>query len=119
MRSIRRGALALLALVAGCERVPVDDAPLNITVAAEGPGTRLALHPAPHVKINARLVPALESSDGAVLRFTSGRMTADSAYFAEPPSVLVAGHRAEVHGTLRASLCRDDERVCRQVTIPI
>jgi hypothetical protein len=119
MRSTRPAALALLALFAGCARVPSDEAPLRLTVAAEGPGTRLALHPAPHFKINARLVPALESSDGAVLRFASGRLTADSAYFAEPPSVLVSGRRAEVHGTLRASVCRDDERVCRQVAIAL
>jgi hypothetical protein len=116
---MRRGVLALLALFAGCERVPPDQAPLRLTAAAEGPGTRLALHPAPHIRINARLVPALEWSDGAVLRFTTGRLTADSAYFAEPPSVLVAGRRAEVHGTLRASVCRDDERVCRQVTLAL
>ncbi|MGN6392304.1 MAG: hypothetical protein ACTHM9_08680 [Gemmatimonadales bacterium] len=84
-----------------------------------GADTRLTLEAAPHLKINARLAPSLELSNGTVLRFTVGRLTADSAYFAEPPSATLAGRHPAVHGTLRASVCRDDEQVCRSVSARI
>jgi hypothetical protein len=61
----------------------------------------------------------LELADGSRLRFTAPGLTADSAYFAEPPSTVLAGHPGLVHGTLRASVCRDDERVCRSVTVEL
>ncbi|MDQ3136766.1 MAG: hypothetical protein M3Q93_04170, partial [Gemmatimonadota bacterium] len=63
--------------------------------------------------------PALELSDGTVLRFDAARLTADSAYFTEPTTALLSGRRADVHGTLRASVCRDDEQVCRTVTLEL
>jgi hypothetical protein len=84
-----------------------------------GPDTRLTLHAGPHVKINARLAPALELDDQTILRFRTGLRTADSAYYTEPPSAVLPGRHAQVHGTLRASVCRDDEQICRAVRMEI
>lgn len=111
-----RGTLAALALALGCTR-PTEPAPLRISTAPLGADTRLTLYPAPHLKINARLPPALELADGTILRFSADRLSADSAYFAVPPVARLTGHARQVRGTLRASVCRDDELVCRSLTI--
>jgi hypothetical protein len=94
--------------------------PIRVTTRAELAGTRLVLEAGPHLKINARLAPALElDGGGTVVRFTARRLTPDSAYFAEPPSATLPGRHPAVHGTLRASVCRDDEQVCRSVRVRI
>jgi hypothetical protein len=111
--------LVALGIAAACVRPPVDSGPLRITIAAAGPDTRVTLHAGPHLKINARLAPALELGGGTILRFRSGRLTPDSAYYAEAPSAVLPGRHARVHGMLRASVCRDDEQVCRTVTLKI
>lgn len=98
---------------------PRSDSPLYLTAAARGPDTQVTLHAAPHLKINARLAPALELAGGTVLRFAGTHLTPDSAYFAEPPSALLTGRHDVVHGTLRASVCRDDEQVCRSLTLKL
>jgi hypothetical protein len=92
--------------------------PFRLTTSAAGADTRLTLLAAPGYKVNARLAPALELPDGTVLRFDAAR-TADSAYFAEPAHALLAGRHAQVHGTLRASVCRQDELVCRSLTLEL
>jgi hypothetical protein len=108
-----------LVAVLGCRGPAAPPAGLRLTATMVGPETRLTLHAEPHLKISARLVPVLELADGSLLRFSAAGRTADSAYFAEPPSTVVAGHPDPVHGTLRASVCRDDERVCRSVRIEL
>ena len=110
---------ASLALAAACSRPPAESGTLQLTTAPSGPDTRLTLRAGPHLKINARLAPALELGDGTLLRFRTGLRTADSAYYAEPPSAVLPGRHARVHGTLRASVCRDDEQVCRAVRVEI
>ena len=107
--------LALAVLACGGGR---PDAPFRVTTSAAGADTRLTLITAPGYKVNARLAPALELPDGTVLRFDAAR-TADWSYFAEPAHVLLAGRHAQVHGTLRASVCRQDELVCRSLTLEI
>ena len=107
------------AALAGCRPPPRPDVPLYLGVAPQGPDTRVTLYAVPHLKINARLAPALELGGGKVLRFTGSHLTPDSAYFTEPPSALVPGRHDRPHGTLRASVCRDDERVCRSVTLEL
>jgi hypothetical protein len=109
----RASALALALLACGGER---PAAPFRVTASAAGADTRLTLHAAPGYKVNARLAPALELPDGTVLRFDATR-TADSSYFAEPAHALLPGRHAQVHGTLRASVCRLDELVCRSLTL--
>jgi hypothetical protein len=111
--------LVALGLAAACSRPPIAPGPLQVTTTPSGPNTRVTLRAAPHLKINARLVPALELDDRTVLRFRTGLRTADSAYYAEPPSALLPGRHPRVHGTLRASVCRDDEQVCRAVRVEI
>ena len=111
--------VALLATAAACSARPEHSAPLHLTAAPSGPDTRLTLYTAPHLKLNARVAPALELGNGTVLRFRTGRRTADSAYFAEPPSAVLPGRHNAVHGTLRASVCRDDEQVCRSLTVEL
>ena len=96
-----------------------DASPLRLTAAPDGPDTRLALVADSGFEINARLAPALELTDGTVLRFETGRRTADSAYFAEPPSARLAGRHHRAHGTLRASVCREDEQVCRSISLEL
>jgi hypothetical protein len=108
-----------MGLASACTRPRVEPSPLQITTAPSGPDTRLILHANPHLKINARLAPALELRDGTVLRFGAALLTADSSYYAEPPSAVLTGRHARVHGTLRASVCRDDEQVCRAVRVVI
>jgi len=108
--------LGMLGAATGCAR---PDAPLRIESRPAGADTRLTVDAAPHLKINARLAPSLKLANGTILRFTGGRLTADSAYFAEPPSATLPGRHPQVHGTLRASVCQDDEQVCRSVSVRI
>jgi hypothetical protein len=92
---------------------------LRLRAARAGPDTRLTLLAAPGIEINARLAPALELPNGTIVRFVTGRRTADSAYFAEPPSARLPGRHDRVHGTLRASVCRNDALVCRSITLQL
>jgi len=75
---------------------------------------RLSLVPAPGARINALLPPALERSDGSVLRFDGPDRTPDSSYYTAPPSLLVEGPAT---GTIRASVCPAGEEVCRVVIV--
>ena len=106
-------------LVAGLACGRGAPAPLRLTTAAVGPDTRVTLVPEAGLKVNARVAPALELPDGRILRFGDARLTADSAYFAEPASARLPGRHARVRGTLRASVCRADEQVCRILTIEL
>lgn len=112
------GVMATALLVSACARPVPPPAELRVESAPIGADTRVTLVAGPDLKINARLKPALELADGTVLRFDSPRLTADSAYFAEPPVAIAAGRR-RIRGMLRASVCRVDERVCRSVTLEI
>ena len=107
--------LALAAL--GC--TASAPGPVRLATAGAGPDTRVTLIAEPGLKVNARLAPALELPDGTVLRFGAARLTEDSAYFAEPATALIPGHHRRLHGTLRASVCRDDERLCRSLTLEL
>lgn len=80
---------------------------------------RLRLVGAPGAHINARLKPALELDNGAVLRFDSPHVTADSAYFVDAPTV-VAPMEASVHsGIVRASICSAGEKLCRTFALAV
>jgi hypothetical protein len=111
----------LLALLA-CGRASdaqTGGQPLAIRLESAGDSSRLVLTAAPGWKVGARLKPALETDEGLVFRFDAARLTSDSAYFAEPPIVIVPGRRSMVQGTLRASACAAGERVCRVVTMEV
>lgn len=103
----RRGLL--LALLAGCVGTP---APVELRVERTATAIRLRLHPAPGWRINALLPPAFEPVGASPIRFTGPRLTADSAYYAEPPVAILPGD-GPPRGTLRASICAAGEQVCR------
>jgi hypothetical protein len=92
-----------------------------VTRSPEDDGSRLTLVASPGIRINAQLKPALELTDGTALRFDSPKLTPDSAYFAEPPTVRLAGPWRGVRGTLKASIC-GEEPACRpfvrEVSLP-
>lgn len=110
---------ATLAFTASCGVPPGRSEMLSIQSAPAGRHTEITLHAAPGLKVNARLKPALELTDGRVFRFDSPHLTPDSSYFTEPPSTLVAGRPAGVHGKLRASVCDAGGIVCRIVVVDL
>ena len=118
---LRRTTAAVIAagVLGSCAGPGGTPAILRLRTAAAGPDTRLTLLAAPGFEINARLAPALELPNGTIVRFVSGRRTADSAYFAEPPSARLPGRHERIHGTLRGSVCRTDELVCRSITLQL
>lgn len=91
--------------------------PLRVESAPAGANTRLTLLASPGLKLNARLKPALELPDGRVIRFDSPHLTADSAYFADPPTAIAAGRQGRWRGKLRASVCDAGASVCRSVEL--
>lgn len=115
------GLWLVLGALACARALPEPNAhrPLAVQVSQAGDSVRLVLLAAPGWKINARLKPVVEAVDGRRLQFDARRVTADSAYFAEPPSVVAAGRAEGVRGTLRASVCSAGETVCRVVTLEV
>ena len=107
-------AWVLPALFAACSAVPASNPYLSLESAPVGAETRLTLRPAPGARINARLKPALERTDGSILRFEGASVTADSSYFTAPPVLMVHG---DARGIVRASVCPEGERVCRMVEV--
>jgi hypothetical protein len=111
------GVAALILLGQACRNAtPAQE--LTVASRSDGGRTTLVLRPASGVRINARVLPAVELSDGTVLRLSSDSLTPDSAYFTAPPEgALPAG--IPLRGIVRASICREDEPVCRVVLVPL
>ena len=109
----------VLLLAAACSGERDAGAPVRLKTSPAGEHTLVTLIPASHIKLNARLKPALELADGSVLRFDTPRLTADSAYFAEPPAAVLPGRHRRVRGTLRASVCENDAPVCRALVMEL
>lgn len=110
----RAGVVALMLAVAACRPA----VPFQLAV-EHGEVSRLRLVGAPGAHINARLKPALELEDGTVLRFDSPHLTADSAYFADSPTV-EAPRAGPVHaGIVRASVCSAGEKLCRTFALAV
>jgi hypothetical protein len=116
---VTRLVLALLAACAWAQPQPTAERPLVLHVSPAGASVRLVLLAAPGWKINARVKPVVETADGRRLRLEALRLTPDSAYFAEPPSALVASRSGGIRGTLRASVCAAGEAVCRLMTLDV
>ena len=112
------GMVLLLSGVA-CHGASSERSPLRLESTLAGADTRLTLVAAPGLKVSARLKPALELPDGAVLRFDAPALTADSAYFAMPATALLLGRHAHVRGTLRASVCGVTELVCHSLSLRV
>ena len=110
-------ALAVALVGSGC-RSGTGSAPLLGVVSEHSAGiTTLTLVPAPGIRVNARVKPALELPDGTVLRFDSPHQTPDSSFFTRPPTLSLPGEQPRAEGTLRASVCQADELVCRSVVL--
>jgi hypothetical protein len=116
--ALLRPWLPLLGLILACGP-PGSRSPLRLESSSSEGNTRVILIPDKGLQISARLPPALELTDGRVLRFTSPKLTADSAYFAEPPATWLSGHHRGIHGTLRASVCDVGAAICRSVKVEI
>ena len=116
---IAAAGMALLASAGGCHGAPPGQAALRLETTPIGADTRVTLVAAPDLKVSARLKPALELPDGAVLRFDAPALTADSAYFAVPATALLHGHHPHLRGTLRASVCGVTELVCHSVSLRV
>lgn len=99
-------------LLAACAPRPAPE--LTLIREPVGSAIRLRLLPAPGVRINALLAPALERPDRSIHRFDSPSRTPDSSYFTAPPEVVVVG---PTRGVVRASVCFDGEAVCRVVEV--
>ena len=92
---------------------------VRVEVVPTATGIRLTLIGAPGARINARLKPAFEFGAGRVARFDSPSLTPDSAYFADDPFAELPGVNPPVHGTIRASVCPEGEKVCRRVEVEL
>jgi hypothetical protein len=111
--------LTALGVLLACGRSSGGASPLRLVATQSEGDTRLTLVARDGLKISARLAPALELTDGTVLRFSSPALTPDSAYFAEPPTAILGGQRRRVHGKLRASVCDARASVCRSVMVDL
>ncbi len=115
-------AIALAAAAAACRR----DVPAPVTAIITGPqltfepsgrGTLVRLIVPDSQEINARIPPAIELSDGSVLRFAAAGVTPDSAYYTEAPVAWLSYPADTLHGLLRAGICNRGELVCRAVKV--
>jgi len=109
--------LASLLAATACGYSPAA-APVNLRARSHGGEAILAVVPAGHLRINARVPPAIELAAGGIVRLVRGRVSTDSSYFLEPPwGVRPPG--IPIRGTLRVSFCRPDEAVCRSAMLPV
>ncbi len=119
VRGMRFAVLLALAACTRAEPQATEQRPLVLHTTRAGDSLRLELTAATGWKINARLKPVLESSDGGLVRFDSPHLTPDSAYFTAPPVAVVEARSLPVRGTLRASVCAAGESVCRVVAFQV
>ena len=106
---------ALLAAACGQHR---SNEPVRLQLSVRAGEPILSAVPAAGYRINGRVSPALELVTGQIIRLGSGRRSPDSAYFVEPPWVRVP-EGPPLRGTLRASVCRADEALCRIALVSV
>lgn len=110
---------ALLLVGVGCaRRAGGHDGLVRLEVAPSAAGAVLTLIPAPGARINAKNRPVLELKNGIRLEFNQDALTADSGYFAAPPTAAFPG-KGRLTGVLRIGVCPAGENVCLPLTIPI
>ena len=105
------GVVSVVCLLA-CTAPPADL--LRVVREPQGSAVRLRLIPASGARINARLRPRLERLDGTVLEFAGTELTVDSAYFTQPPVLVVD---RDPTGVIRASVCPVGQTICRVVVV--
>lgn len=90
----------------------------TLSVVSANGARSLRLDPVAGAKINARLRPTLQLSNGERLMFHADSLTADSSYFTQSPTVALTGN-GPTSGTLMASVCPESARVCLRVRMDI
>lgn len=107
------GALALAACA--------PDAPTyaRLLGRVEGDSVRIVLLAQPGVRVSALQPPRLESSRFPGLVFAGALDPSDSTYFTGPLEASAPGAAGRIRGELVASVCVNDERVCRVVRQPV
>ena len=112
-------SLATLVFLLSCSPPPPAGRPLWLAREPAPGGARLLLLTEPGARISAEYTPTLTLEDGIVVRFDTTALSADSAYFAAPPSATLARPPAQAHGLLKASVCHQNEAVCRLVKLEV
>lgn len=119
--TIRATTLALLTLAACAEPhtgIIAQSELVSLQLSGPRDDRIIRLDPAPGARINARLPPVLELRDGSLITLSSDELTADSGYFVASPRAALRREHART-GTLRASVCPADVRVCLSVVLPV
>ena len=114
MMRILAGLLALMS-ANGCRQTPS----IGVRLEPRQGTTRITLLVPPSLKVNARLLPALELEDGRIVRFDQGQLTPDSSYFVSPPFATVPFLADTVHGILRLGVCPRNLLVCEPRVIKL
>ena len=109
------GLTSVAIALAACGSGP----PIRVTFSPGAGGQTLSLLASPGYRINARLAPALELTDGRIIRFSSTRLTPDSNYFTAAPAAWLAATDPAPRGLLRAGVCREGETVCRVIEVAV
>jgi hypothetical protein len=115
--------LPLLGLLMACGGqghavAPPPRSLVSLTVTGSGAQRLAELHPAPGVRINARVRPTLELQDGSLIHFTGEERLSDSGYFSGIPAAAI-GTTLERTALLRASVCPVAERICVSVVTDV
>ena len=105
--------------VAACGEQSASPPLVRLDVTMQGARAELRLVALGGARINARLKPTLERADGGRIAFDAPGLTADSAYFSEPPVAHVAPWRDRLVGTLRVGVCAAGESFCRSLALPV
>lgn|GEM_PF-1592537 len=107
-----RGLLLCL-LCIGCN----SPSPLvSVQVSRTATGHHLTLVPTTGARINAKVRPAFERTDGSVLYFDALGTTADSTYYTAEPFLDLSDPETP-RGLVRVGVCPAGERVCRVVVL--
>lgn len=114
-----RPSLVVLLLLSACSPPPKAAGPLTVRQEPAARGARLLLIAEPGARISAEYTPTLTLDDGTIARFDTTALSSDSAYFAAPPSAMLPGSHGDIHGLVKASVCFEDEAVCRLVKLEI
>ena len=111
--SIRGAAALLILFAAGCTSSPRL---VSIEVSRTATGHHLTLVAAQGARINAKVRPAFERTDGQVLFFDAPAVAADSTYYTSAPSLDLPDPEAPC-GQVRVGVCPAEERICRVVVL--
>ena len=123
-RSVGRVGISVLAMATlACSKGPrtgiiASSDLVSLVASVSGGKHTLRLDAAPGARINARLPPVLALRDSTRVTFASASLTSDSSYFIDSPTTSLNTVKA-TRGTLLASVCPANLRVCLSVTLDV